>query len=137
MNAERLLTEPERLERKIRILAAQIDKARLSLLPGGVDYSADRVQGGGGADKYPAVMDTIIEKEKQIVELNSRRLWLVNERIPQLIAQIRNDLARDVVDAYYTTDATMEEVCEMCNVSWATAYRYRRIGLDEIDAIIN
>lgn len=136
MNAERLLKEPARLETKIRILAAQIDKARLSLLPGGVDYSADRVQ-GGHIDKYPEAMDIIIAKEEEIRRLNARRLWLVNERIPALIAQIRNELARDVVEAYYTTDATMAEVCEMVNVSNMTAYRYRWMGVDDIQKALD
>lgn len=136
MRAERLLTEPQRLETKIRILAAQIDKARLSLMPGGIDYSMDKVQ-GGGVDKYPAVLDQILEKEERIRELNARRLWLVNVRIPDLIARIQNETARNIVEAFYTTDATMEEAGAMCDYAVASAYRYREIGLAEIQAILD
>lgn len=136
MRAEDLLREPERLERKIRILAREIDRIRLGLLPGGIDYSADKVQ-GSPVDKYPQVMDIILRDEEKLRELTARRRWLMFDRIPKLIASIENDLARDVIRAYYTTDATMAEVAEMCSVSNMTAYRYRWMGLEDIQKALD
>ena len=137
MRAEELLREPERLGRKILILAREIDRIRNDLLPGGVDYAADRVQGGGGFDRYPSAMDRILAREKKITELNTRRMWLIEERIPWLLSQIQNELARDVVRAYYCEGRnTMEEVAEMVHVSRPTAYKYREIGLAEIEALL-
>lgn len=136
MRADEVLREPERLGRKILILAREIDRARMSLLPGGIDYSADKVQ-GNPVDKYPQVMDIILRDEEKLRELTARRRWLMFERIPKLIASIENDLAKDVVRAYYTTDATMAEVCEMCSISNATAYRYRYMGEADIQKVLD
>lgn len=138
MRAEDLLREPERLGRKIVILAKEIDRIRNDLLPGGVDYAADRVQGGGGVDRYPPAMDRILAREKKIQELNARRMWLIEERIPWLLSQIQNELARDVVRAYYCEGRnTMEEVAEMLHIAYATAYRYRYMGEDDIQKVID
>lgn len=136
MRAEEVLREPERLGRQILILAREIDRARLSLLPGGIDYSADKVQ-GSPVDKYPQAMDIIIKNEEKLRELTTRRRWLIYDRIPKLIAKVENDLARDVIRAYYTTDATMAEVSEMCSVSNMTAYRYRWMGLADIQKALD
>ena len=75
--------------------------------------------------------------EEKLRELTARRRWLMFERIPKLIASIENDLAKDVIKAYYTTDATMAEVCEMCSISNATAYRYRYMGEADIQKVLD
>lgn len=136
MKAEELLREPERLERKIKLLVNEIDYQRSTLLPGGIDYSADKVQSSGN-DKYPRVMDIILKDEEMVRELNARRLYLIHERIPALIDQIENELARDVIQAYYLTDATMAEVCDLCSISNMTAYRYRWMGLADIQKALD
>lgn len=136
MRAEDVLREPERLGRRIVILSREIEGARRSLEPGGVDYSADRIQ-ATPVDKYPAVMDVIIRKEDQLAKLVARRRWLIYERIPLLLEKVTNDLARDIIQAYYTTDATMAEVSEMCHVSNMTAYRYRWQGLADIQKALD
>ena len=136
MKAEEVLREPEKLARRIVILSREIEGARRSLEPGGVDYSADRVQ-ASPVDKYPAIMDVIIRKEEQLAQLVTRRRWLIYERIPGLLEKVTNDLARDIIAAYYTTDATMAEVAEMCSVSNMTAYRYRWMGLADIQKALD
>lgn len=136
MRAEEVLREPERLGRRILILTREIESARRSLEPGGVDYSADRIQ-ATPVDKYPAVMDVIIRKEEQLSKLVARRRWLIYERIPFLLTKVENDLARDIIQAYYTTDATMAEVSELCSVSNMTAYRYRWMGLADIQKALD
>lgn len=136
MRAEDVLREPERLGRRIIVLSREIECARRSLEPGGVDYSADRIQ-ATPVDKFPQVMDVIIRKEAQLAELVTKRRWLLFERIPQLLAMVEDDLARDIVTIYYTTDATMAEASEMCHVSNMTAYRYRRKGLEDIQKVLD
>ena len=138
MRAEDLLREPERLDRKIRILAREIDRIRLGLLPGGIDYTLDRVDGGGGSDRYPAALDRILPREEKIRELNARRLWLLDVRIPWLLSQIRDDLDRDIVRAYYCEGRnTMEQVAELVHVSYATAYRHRDRGVGDVQKILD
>ena len=138
MRAEDLLREPERLERKIRILAREIDRIRLGLLPGGVDYTLDRVDGGGGSDRYPAALDRILPREEKIRELNARRLWLIEVRIPWLLSQLRDDLDRDIIQAYYCEGRnTLEQVAEIVHASRRTVQRHRDAGLEQIQKIID
>ena len=133
MKAEDILREPERLERKMRILAEEIAQIRASLQPGGVDYAADRVQGGGNRDKYPAAMDRIIEREKRFWELDARRTWLTDIRIPELLELVSDDRSRDVLRCYYICRHSLREVAEIVHWSVPTVNRLRRQGLADID----
>ena len=138
MRVEELLREPERLERKIVILVREIDRIRNDLLPGGVDYAADRVQGGGGFDRYPPAMDRILQREEKIREINARRLWLIEERIPWLLSQLRDDLDRDIIRAYYCEGRnTMEQVADIVHASRRTVQRHRDAGLEQLQRILD
>ena len=137
MRAEEILREPLKLEREIVTLYAEIERIRMGLTPGGVDYASDRVQTSGIYDKYPAAMDRILAKEKKIGELNARRQWLINVRIPQLMAGIEDELAALIIRNYYFTDATMWEVAEMMHVSYATCYRYRYMGERDMQKVLD
>ena len=137
MRAEEILREPLKLEREIVTLFSEIEHIRMGLTPGGVDYSLDRVQTSELMDKYPAAMDRILAKEKKIGELNARRQWLINVRIPHLMEFIQDDLAESIIRAYYFTDLTMWEVAELMHVSYATCYRYRYMGERDIQNILD
>lgn len=133
MKAEQLLRRPERIEKRILVLVTEIDHIRQSLLPGGFDYSLDRVQGGEGADKYPAAMDKIIEREEQIRELIAEREYLINERIPELIALVSDERAQDILRIYYLCRKSLREVAEIVHWSVPTVNRLKHLGLAEID----
>ena len=137
MRADEILREPLKLEREIVTLFSEIEHIRMGLTPGGVDYSLDRVQTSELMDKYPAAMDRILAKEKKIGELNARRQWLINVRIPHLMEFIQDDLAESIIRAYYFTDLTMWEVAELMHVSYATCYRYRYMGERDIQNILD
>ena len=122
---------------KIKTLYKEIEHIRLGLTPGGVDYASDRVQTSGITDKYPAAMDRILAKEKKIGELNARRQWLLNVRLPQLMDCIQDELSALIIRNYYFTDATMWEVAELMHVSYATCYRYRYMGEADIQKVLD
>lgn len=133
MKAEDILKEPERIELKMIVLAAEIARIRQSLQPGGVDYAVDRVQGGGDRDKYPAAMDKINEREKKFLELEARLTWLTEERIPELISLVSDERAQAVLRAYYICRKSLREVSELVHWSVPTVNRLRWKGLHEID----
>lgn len=138
MRAEELLREPERIERKILILAREIDRIRQGLYPGGVDYALDRVQGGEGVDRYPAAVDRIIARENRIRELNSRRLWLVEALIPWLLSQIQDELTRDIIELHYCGEPmTMEQIADKVHVARRTVFRKRDAGLEDLQKILD
>ena len=87
--------------------------------------------------KASAAMDRILAKEKKIGELNARRQWLINVRIPQLMAGIEDELAALIIRNYYFTDATMWEVAELMHVSYATCYRYRYMGERDMQKVLD
>ena len=137
MRADEILREPLLLEKRIRTLFNEIEHIRKELEPGGADYSSERVQTSEIKDKYPAAMDRILAKEKQIGELNARRQWLLNIRIPQLMESIEDELSALILRNYYFTDLTMWEVSQMMHVSYATAYRYLHKGEADIQKVLD
>ena len=73
MRVEDIFNEPGRIAGQMRELAAEIGQLRLSLLPGGLDYSLERVQGGSGSDRVEEILDRIREREERLEVLDARR----------------------------------------------------------------
>lgn len=127
-----MLREPERLRRKVSELAARITEERQSLLPGGINYEMDRVQGGGHGDRYAAVMDRITMLEQEALQAAAWHDWMKYTRIPALIDQIRDENAEEVIRRFFIGGQTMDEICQDMSVSRSSAYNYRRMGIARI-----
>ena len=135
MSAEDILNEPERIAGQMRELAAQIGQLRLSLLPGGLDYSVERVQGGSGSDRVEDVLDRIREREERLEELDARRKWLLRVRLPELLTYIRDPEGRQIVNLYYLYGLrSQEKIGRILHMSTMTVSRKRRAALRDIPA---
>lgn len=133
MSAEDILNEPERIAGQMRELAAQIGQLRLSLLPGGLDYSVERVQGGSGSDRVEDVLDRIREREERLEELDARRKWLLRVRLPELLTYIRDPEGRQIVNLYYLYGLrSQEKIGRILHMSTMTVSRKRRAALRDI-----
>lgn len=134
MSAEDILNEPEKIAGQMRELAAQIGQLRLSLLPGGLDYSVERVQGGSGSDRVEDVLDRIREREERLEELDDRRKWLLRVRLPELLAYIRDPEGRQIINLYYLYGLrSQEKIGRILHMSTMTVSRKRRRALADIE----
>lgn len=134
MRAEEALREPERLAGKMREIAAEIEQLRLSLLPGGLDYSLDRVQGGGTSNRTEEILDRIREKEERLEVLDARRKWLLRVELPRLLKFIEDPEGRQICNLYYLYDyKSQTKIGEILHMSSMTVSRKRRRALADIE----
>lgn len=136
MRAKEIFEEPARIAGQMRELVAEIAQMRLSLLPGGIDYSIDRVQGGEGSGRTEAVLDKIAQKEKRLEELDARRVWLLDVELPRLMEYVTDPEGRQVLNLYYRHSYSIDRVGQILYISRMTVYRRRDRALEEIDAQI-
>lgn len=133
MSAEELFNEPEKIAEDMKELAAQIGQLRLSLLPGGLDYSMERVQGGSGSGRVEEVLDRIREKEERLEVLDARRKWLLRVKLPELMTYIRDPEGRRIVSLYYLYGMqSQEKIGRILHMSTMTVSRKRRAALRDI-----
>lgn len=132
MKPEDELQMPHVIDKRIRFQLARIEYIRSSLLPGGIAYDMDRVQGGYPGDRYAQAMARISEIEDNIRKLEEKKEWYENVRIPLLLDQIFDPEARTVIQLHDVMRLSMAETAEILYMSRATAYRIRENGLADI-----
>ena len=132
MKPEDELQMPHVIDKRIRFQLARIEYIRSSLLPGGIAYDMDRVQGGYPGDRYAQAMARISEIEDNIRKLEEKKEWYENVRIPLLLDQIFDPEARTVIQLHDVMRLSMAETAEILYMSRATAYRIRENGLNDI-----
>lgn len=132
MKPEDELQMPHVIDKRIRFQLARIEYIRSSLLPGGIAYDMDRVQGGYPGDRYAQAMARISEIEGNIRKLEEKKEWYENVRIPLLLDQIFDPEARTVIQLHDVMRLSMAETAEILYMSRATAYRIRENGLNDI-----
>lgn len=132
MKPEDELQMPHVIDKRIRFQLARIEYIRSSLLPGGIAYDMDRVQGGYPGDRYAQAMARISETEDNIRKLEEKKEWYENVRIPLLLDQIFDPEARTVIQLHDVMRLSMAETAEILYMSRATAYRVRENGLNDI-----
>lgn len=132
MKPEDELQMPHVIDKRIRFQLARIEYIRSSLLPGGIAYDMDRVQGGYPGDRYAQAMARISEIEENIRKLEEKKEWYENVRIPLLLDQIFDPEARTIIQLHDVMRLSMAETAEILYMSRATAYRIRENGLADI-----
>ena len=135
MTAERLLKEPLRLQKDILLTIAEIENIEEST--GAANYDQPHVQGTQRWDFLEEKAMKAAELRKQLEQLNDRYQYLYYDRIPQLLEKIASEDARYILTHYYLFGATMEQAAEKSLMSYATAYRYRKLGLKQLQAILD
>ena len=132
MRAEIELRMPYYIEKQIRNYLVRIDYIRSSLLPGGIAYDLDRVQGGFPGDRYANAMGRISEIEDVITKLEQKKDWYENIRIPLLLEQVKKTDAADVLLYHIVMRMPMWMAANKVIVSRSTANRLMREGLQDI-----
>lgn len=105
----------------------RVEELRRTLLPGGMDYSADRVQ-SSPSDKLAKVMDKIIPLEKEIEGIQLAKVEAI-ARLSHEIEQIDDDRCRTILDGYYLSGRSIEEIADQIGYSVKHVYRLRKLGL--------
>ena len=136
MKPEDELQMPYVIDKRIRFQLARIEYIRSSLLPGGIAYDTDKVQGGYPGDRYAAAMGRISEIEDRIKKLEEKKKWYEDIRIPLLLDQVFDPEARNVLQLHDVMRLSMMETAEILYMSRATAYRIRESGLNDIRKFI-
>ena len=135
MTAERLLKEPLRLQKDILLTIAEIENIEEST--GAANYDQPHVQGTQRWDFLEEKAMKAAELREQLEKLNDRYHYLYYDRIPQLLEGIACEDARYILKHYYLLGATMDKTADECFISRPTAYRYRKIGLQQLQAILD
>ena len=137
MRAEIELRMPYYIDKQIRNHLARIDYIRSSLLPGGIAYDLDRVQGGFPGDRYANAMGRISEIEAVITKLEQKKDWYENIRIPLLLEQVKKTDAADVLLYHIVMRMPMWMAANKVIVSRSTANRLMREGLQDIQEYLD
>lgn len=136
MTAEAILKEPARLEKQILELCDLVESLQGLRSTKGTE---PRVQTSGHRDSVGDAAAKIAELKDRIQELNSRRKWLIYERIPELLEQVTDDeyLGRGTITLHILCGQTMEKTAKDLKTSYATAYKYEKAGLRQIQAYLD
>ena len=108
----------------------RVEELRRTLLPGGMGYSADRVQ-ASPSDKLAKVMDKIIPLEQEIDGIRAAKVEAI-ARLSREIEQIDDDRCRTILDGYYLSGRSIEEIAEQIGYSVKHTYRLRKVGLQKL-----
>lgn len=135
MKAEKLLTEPRRLAAQLSKIADEVEALRERT--GTIDNTNVRVQTSRDPDRVADTAIKIDELKERAQRIYDKYDYLMYDRIPALLEQIDDELARFIVDLYYICEQPMEKVAKDMKVSYATAYRYRKIGLEQLQTILD
>ena len=136
MRAEEELKTPHSINKRIRVQLARIDQIRLSLLPGGMNYDLDRVQGGFPGDRYAEAMGRISEIEERIKKLEEKKRYYETERIPLLLSQVFKPDAVSVLELHILQRMSMQRTADALYMSRSTANRLMKDGLKDIQGYL-
>ena len=130
------LKEPKEIEKQIRALKAQIQRALETLEPGGVNYAQDRVQ-TSPRDRFAEVMGEVDELGAKVDALYDR-LDKSRRRVLLLLDQVKDKDARIIINLHDVLDFSMDDVAEIVYMSRSKCYYVRdqglaAISLDDLD----
>lgn len=130
MTAKEYLMQVCRIERHIRMLQRELDDLHLELLPGGIDYSGDKVQTNHNPDKFGGVVAKIDATERKIVTWIDR-LVDAKERISKQILAMPNSRTAEILHCRYILLMKWEDIAVKTNTDLRWVYRLHGQGLAE------
>ena len=119
-----------RYDRHIRMLQRELDDLRLELIPGGIDYSGDRVQSSHDPDKFGSVIAKIDATERRITS-EIDKLIDAKERISKQILGMPNSRTAEILHSRYILLMKWEEIAVKTNTDLRWVYRLHGQGLAE------
>lgn len=130
MTAKEYLMQVCRYDRHIRMLQRELDDLRLELIPGGIDYSGDRVQSSHDPDKFGSVIAKIDATERRITS-EIDKLIDAKERISKQILGMPNSRTAEILHSRYILLMKWEEIAVKTNTDLRWVYRLHGQGLAE------
>lgn len=137
MRAEELLREPQRITKSIRMLSAEIEHVRSSLMPGGINYELDRIQGGFSGDRFAEAMAKIDALEREASALADKYYQLRCKTIPGMLDAITDQDGRDIIRLHDVLGLPMDIVADALYRSRSGLYMIRQKALSEMDACLD
>lgn len=130
MTALDALKQPKEIEKQIRALKAQIKATLETLEPGGVNYSADRVQ-TSPRDRFADVMGEVYDLEAKVEKLYDQ-LDKSKRRVLLLLDQVVDKDTRMILNLHDVLEFSMDDVAEIVYISRSKCYTLREQGLSEM-----
>lgn len=112
------------------MLQRELDDLRLELIPGGIDYSGDRVQSSHDPDKFGSVIAKIDATERRITS-EIDKLIDAKERISKQILGMPNSRTAEILHSRYILLMKWEEIAVKTNTDLRWVYRLHGQGLAE------
>lgn len=141
MKAKKLLYQVRDSRREVQQLQEALTDIYLTLLPSGIRYDKDKVQGGGDGDAMAQAVAYANKYEKQL----KHRIALLNKLRSEaftLIAMLEDSRYRQVLMLYFLStdngkEYTMQAVADKIGYSPQHTYRLYNEALITIDNINN
>lgn len=122
----------KRARHKIDVLQTEIDNLLLMALPGGIDYSKDKIQTSPSNDQMINYVIKVEELTEQINKLKEESLD-VCQNIIELISSIKNDTYQTVLHRRYILMQPWEEIASGMGYSIQWVYLTHCEALADLD----
>lgn len=129
MTAKEYLQQAYKMDRRIRIIEAKVEKLRASL-----EYSPPSFIGAGSgssADRMPDMISLIVEYEQQAEKLREEYIARYRE-IDRAIAAVPDDLLRELLERRYLLNQRWEQIAAEMHYSERRIYQLHGNALQMI-----
>lgn len=134
IHTSNILIRPRLIDETILDLTQRRDALESSLLPSGIDYSADKTQ-SSPKDRMAAVAAEIADIDVEIGNLKERRAAAVGQII-QAVGRLPDPRERIVLMGFYVNGLTMQQIGDQLHYSRTHTYRIHQSGVDNINSIV-
>lgn len=128
------LKQYKRAIAKIKALEEELNDLRLNTLPGGIDYSKDKVQTTATSDQMINYMIHVEDISKKI-NINKQLAVMKCNAILEAIDSVDNDLYQTILHRRYILIQPWEEIAEDLHYSMQRLYELHGEALAEVHII--
>lgn len=129
MTAEEYLSQIRRIDKRIEALSRDEEKTRSRLYNiSGIDYSKDRVDGGGDGD----ISSRLICVDNILTGIAKKKIYLIEARetARQRINALSDNRFIPILTDYYISALPIEAIIRAENYEQAQIYRLRKRGVE-------
>ena len=134
-NVYEFLARPRHIKSQIRKKETELYGLRMSVLPGGIDYSRDKVQTSPSSDqmaKYAARIDDIMHDIEQLQDTYAEAIEDI-----MLACQKLEDIEGDIISMRWVRGMDFGSISEEVNLSERQMFRKYHDGLEKMSVNVS
>lgn len=126
------LKKYKHLIEQIKYLEAEQENLKYMMMPGGIDYSKDKIQTSPSNSQMADYVARVMELEENIFKLKADAIKTCNE-IVKVISECQNELYQNILHARYILLKSWEEISNDLNYSTQRLYELHCEALCELN----